>query len=884
VDHDKATPQELRWRIAQLEIRLAEQERINKDIQSSTIWRATAPLRALLGPLSRLKRGLSDRTIEPSTKINAPFEATSRPLGPLQAQPWEPATSRHSCVIELVFEGDGQALALGHLLITSKAHPEKPLLVVDFSSKGNSSTYKVFGFEPAEKWGSWTKSRRAQVHLWLPDFEGNQIILELNGCYRENDNWSPSARVLVNGKDSGLIDFGRQTSARLDSEIDAQAANHTSASFAHNKSSNEAVKPIISVIILNYNKPYLTFLALKSLLAAKTAIDYEIIVLDNGSTPENAAILASMDLPVRLLRLEENRFFGEGNNIAAEVARGERLLFLNNDVFISDFTLDKLNECFASSSQIGASGPIFTYPDETLQEAGAFIAKDASVYQRGKGSLEFNFDQIPAQGEVDYISAACLMVDRRRFLEIGGFDLRYDPAYYEDSDLCLRLLGHGLPTILVRDCQVVHIENATTASAENKAITGDITERHRHIFLSRWGKWLADRAPENLPQLTNFPLADHEKGQRIGDHIDAAFTPYPLTQGGGERYLLAAAQSMGSKAYNRTSAIITPTRYSDCRLNTLCWELGLPNSELRSLALQQAASKRIHRYIHMGNELLPSTSGLGLSNVFHCQFPFPEPLAGADVKRGLDHLATYDVVVVNSHFTRTAYLRALAKVTDRQQDVRVIYPGSEFVPPVSAVSTKQKEKLILSIGRFCPKGHAKRQDLIVAAFKKLRSQNLLDGWRVVFCGNVLTDSASIDYFESLKAASMGLPIEFALSPDRARILSLYQRASIYVSATGAGIQNPRDYHRCEHFGITVVEALSAGCLPVVYKTGGPAEIVAATDTGFTFDDEADLRRQLMKAADQYGHVACKSDIEKLEQLYGQTTFMRHWEVLWREIG
>ncbi len=884
MDHDKATPQELRWRIAQLETRLAQQERINKDIQSSTIWRATAPLRALLGPLSRLKRGLTDRTIEPRSRLSAPFEVSLKPSGPLQAHPWEPATSRYCCAIDVVFDGDGQALALGHLLITSKAHPEKPLLVIDFSAKGNSSLYKVFGFEPAERWGSWTKSRRAQVHLWLPDFDGNQIILQFDGCYRDHDNGAPRARVLVNGQDSGLVDFGGQTTVRLDSVIDTQAANPTSANFAHNKSSNEAAKPSISVIILNYNKPYLTFLAVKSLLAAKTAIDYEIIVLDNGSTPENSAILSSMDLPVRLLRLAENRFFGEGNNIAAEVARGERLLFLNNDVFISDFTLDQLNDCFARSPQIGASGPIFTYPDGTLQEAGAFIAKDASVYQRGKGSLEFDFGQIPAHGEVDYISAACLMVDRRRFLELGGFDLRYDPAYYEDSDLCLRLLGHGLPTVLVRDCHVVHIENATTASAENKAITGDITERHRHIFLSRWGKWLVDRTPENLPHLTTFPLADDEKGQRTSDQIDAAFTPYPLTHGGGERYLLAAAQSMGSQAYNRTSAIITPTRYSDCRVNTLCWELGLPSGELRSLALQQTASKRIHRYIHMGNELLPSATGLGLSNVFHCQFPFPEPLAGADLKRGLAHLATYDVVVVNSHFTRTAYLHALAKVSDQSQDVRVIYPGVEFVPSLCAPTTKQKEKLILSIGRFCPKGHAKRQDLIIAAFKKLRSQNLLEGWRVVFCGNVLSDAASFDYFESLKAASVGLPIEFALSPDRAQILSLYQRASIYVSATGAGIQNPRDYHRCEHFGITVVEALSAGCLPIVYKTGGPAEIIAATGIGFTFDDEPDLRRQLMKAADQYGRVACKSEIEKLDQLYGQNTFSRHWEALWNEIG
>lgn len=904
MDHDKATPQELRWRIAQLEARLAEQERINDDIQTSTIWRLTAPLRHILRPLSKFVRALGQAPAIGKSYSLPPTISRKSTTGPLERGPFDPCCSLYPVLLEFVFPIQDSrgfnvsgTLGVSQLLVCPKAIDDDcPLIQIDFGAAGNAQNFQMFGFESPEAWGSWTKGGRSQLQFWLSQTAEQSLVLDIRGGYKSNQGNNNGAQtpahVIINGQDLGPVEFDHRGIAKLSIPKRLYKPDLLSPACRNNVSKNDLDRPTVSVVILNYNKPYLTFATVQALLRARTSVNYEIIILDNGSTPANATTLASFNLPISLVRLNENRFFGEGNNIAAEMARGEYILFLNNDVFIEDDTLDRLYSAFKSSSKIGASGPIFEYPNRVLQEAGAFIAKDGHVYQRGKGTTDFDVSQLAPLSEVDYVSAACLMLKREIFLAIGGFDLRYDPAYYEDSDLCLRLLDQGFQTVLVRDCRVVHIENATTAAAENKNISGSdtsssLTERHRAIFLTRWQKWLADRRPQNLPRLPTFKpitLVDHDTPRHQQPTINAAYTPFTLSQGGGERYLLSAATVMQSRAEVYRNAIVTPTSYSQSRLNTLCRELGIPLDGLHILAQQQLAGRDVDCYLHMGNELFPTAKGLGARNVFHCQFPFPEPLSGSDIERGLANLASYDVVVVNSHFTKEAYLRALAGVTRAKKDVRVIYPSVQMVPEVRDGQTQTKEQIILSIGRFSPNGHAKRQDMIATAFKKLQTKGQLSGWRLVLCGQVPNDPKSIVYFERLKTACAGFEVDFMLSPDRAQVGNLYQRAAIYISATGAGLKQPRFDHKCEHFGITVVEAISAGCVPIVAQRGGPAEILQVLGGGYTFSDENELRRHLLSATQSYATPYVASNRAKISEQFGEEAFSRNWRNLWHEIS
>lgn len=896
MDHEKATVQELRWRIAQLEKRLDNQERVNREILNSTIWRATAPLRSLMTPFSQLVRRLKVRSGAQMSEFAPPFVRTLDHSGPLITQPFDHEKSGRFCLLDIIWPttatmGPLQSQpslaqnALGLVQVNvfeDGALSSTPIVKLDFSAHGNAALYTVYGFSGPEPWGVWTEGQKSRIVFWLPKSSPDQLQLELSGGTRNKAVDAIAPQIAINQVLLGPANFSSDGKASF--VWSAQQATAIPNS-AHNVSHDEAAKPVVSVLILNFNKPYLTFLSVIALINAKTNLDYEIIVLDNGSSGENGAILAGMDLPVRLIRLSENRFFGEGNNIVAEMARGETLLFLNNDAFVEDFVLDKLKDALSSSPTIGAAGPIFYYPDGTLQEAGAYIAKDGSAYQRGKGTRDLDVSQWPKLSEVDYVSAACLMIGRQNFLELGGFDLRFDPAYYEDSDLCLRLLAKGQATVLVRDCGVTHIENATTAAKENKGLADNLTERHRSIFLMRWRNWLNSRNPADFPKIGSFQVAAAHAD--VGDQgqtspINAVFTPFPLYPGGGERYLLSAALAMDTAGNRERAAVVTVTPYSRCRLNGMCRELGLDENRLVPLALQQAASRPIHRYVHMGNEIIPSGPNLGSHGVFHCQFPFPDSLPVA-LDIGLDYLASYQVVVVNSVFTRDAYLRALAKVSGLTMEVRVIHPPVRMVPPSVIGVTDVKEKMILSIGRFSPDGHAKRQDLIIRAFKKLVGAQQIADWRLVLCGTVPRDRRSTDYFEQCQREATGFDIDFVLAPDREQLENLYRRAGIYVSATGAGIINPNDFHKCEHFGITVVEAMSAGCVVLVADKGGPAEIVARTGTGFLFKNPDDLEIKLLQAIHASEQRIVRVSQDTLDELYSWETFKRNWSELWDDL-
>lgn len=165
--------------------------------------------------------------------------------------------------------------------------------------------------------------------------------------------------------------------------------------------------------------------------------------------------------------------------------------------------------------------------------------------------------------------------------------------------------------------------------------------------------------------------------------------------------------------------------------------------------------------------------------------------------------------------------------------------SSVLVPPaVRRVPRRPKEPLIVSVGRFFPDGHghAKRQAELVRAMALLAPR--LPGWRLALVGRAMGDG--VGYLDEVRALARDLPVDLHVDVDAAAVDDLLGRASVYWHGAGLGVDVERHPERAEHFGIAVVEAMSAGTVPVVAGVGGPAHLVTDGVDGYHVHDVAGL--------------------------------------------
>lgn len=215
-----------------------------------------------------------------------------------------------------------------------------------------------------------------------------------------------------------------------------------------------------SVIIPVFNKVEFTFQCLRSLLAETDLSETEIIVVDDASTDETARVLSNFGDLLRAFTNERNLGFVGSCNRGASEARGEFLVFLNNDTIVKPGWLSALVETAEADEAVGAVGSLFLYPDGRVQEAGAIVWRDGDASHYGWGRSPED-RRLSFAREVDYCSGASLLIRRELFERLGGFDARYAPAYYEDVDLCMGVRSLGLKVVFQPLSRVVHHEGVT---------------------------------------------------------------------------------------------------------------------------------------------------------------------------------------------------------------------------------------------------------------------------------------------------------------------------------------------------------------------------------------------------------------------------------------
>jgi GT2 family glycosyltransferase len=251
----------------------------------------------------------------------------------------------------------------------------------------------------------------------------------------------------------------------------------------------QAADPDVSIIIVLHNQAELSFGCLSSIaecLGTQTGV--EVVILDNASTDATSTLLSRVT-GARLVFSSENLHFLRGVNRAVREARGRDILLLNNDAQILPGTLEAALGALRSADNIGAVGGRIILPDGMLQEAGSILWQDgtATGYGRGHapGEPEFDFRR-----DVDYCSGAFLLTPREVFERLGGFDERYVPAYYEETDYCVRLHQAGLRVVFDPDIVVIHYEFGSSAGSEAALA---LQKRNHAVFVSRHADWLAQR-------------------------------------------------------------------------------------------------------------------------------------------------------------------------------------------------------------------------------------------------------------------------------------------------------------------------------------------------------------------------------------------------------
>ena len=246
----------------------------------------------------------------------------------------------------------------------------------------------------------------------------------------------------------------------------------------------------------------------------------ERIVLANGTPPPALASLVSRE-DIVLVRSAVNHGFGGGCNWAVRFASGDRLVFVNDDATVTPGWLAALDRAMNDDRRIAVVGSRVLLADGRVQEAGDVIWRDGSTSHIGRG-LPADEAALLTRRDVDYVSFCSAMVRREAWEEVGGFDERYFPAYYEDADLCMTARAKGWRVVCEPASVVVHDEGGSTPVP----LRHFLSHRNQQVFVDKWKGTLAQFDERPARASTGAVMTSALRGTPTIDERKPAAAPH----------------------------------------------------------------------------------------------------------------------------------------------------------------------------------------------------------------------------------------------------------------------------------------------------------------------------------------------------------------------
>jgi glycosyltransferase involved in cell wall biosynthesis len=332
------------------------------------------------------------------------------------------------------------------------------------------------------------------------------------------------------------------------------------------------------------------------------------------------------------------------------------------------------------------------------------------------------------------------------------------------------------------------------------------------------------------------------------------FDPYLDTLGGGEKYMLTAAWYLSQKhdvsVFWDQAEILG--KGAD-KFNLDLSKVKIVNnifSAKTPLYKKYLASKKYDAILFLSDGSLPI---VGSKLYVHFQFPI-EWVDSGSIAAKLK-TARIKKIICNSYFTKSFIDKKF------HADSQILYPPTYFKKDFPKIEFNQKKNQILNVGRlsaFPDGGLFKKQDLLIKVFKEIVDKGVKN-WELILVVSFL--DTDMPLLEKLQKDTKGYPIKFLANISFAQLNQAYAESKIYWHASGFGEDLKTHPERAEHFGITTVEAMLNGLVPVVVNAGGQKEIVQDSQDGFLFDSEKELidkTRELIKDNALYLKMAKKA--------------------------